>query len=82
MDEPKLTGALLVGRALFRAGVKLSTAQGSIDRLYARYEKMEEVLYDVKRLDARLPEELRNRVSAALGLAGASSCGASRKPAP
>lgn len=71
MDEPKLTGAMIVGRAFFRTGVKLNTVQGSIDRLYARYQQAEKVLAEVNRLNARLPPELREQVAKAIGLAGA-----------
>lgn len=69
--EPLLTGELVVGHARFRPKVKLATAQGSIDRLYERYSKMESVLRDVKALEARLPDDLRHRINDALGLRGA-----------
>jgi hypothetical protein len=70
MTEPLLTGEFIVGRTRFRPKVKLSTAQGSVDRLFTRYEQMEAVLYQVKEFEARLPESLRTKVNRALGLGG------------
>lgn len=65
--EPLLTGEFIVGVARFRPKVKLSTVQGSVDRLHDRYRKMEAVLYQVKEFEARLPESLRKKIDAALG---------------
>lgn len=42
-NEPVLTGELRVGAVRFGCGVKLSSAQGCIDRLHARAEQTDEI---------------------------------------
>lgn len=68
MSEPKLTGLCMVGNTRFAPGVKLSTAQGAIDRLFTRQQKLEGVMLEVKEFAHRLPPSLAEKIEAALSL--------------
>ena len=70
MSEPRLTGLFIVGGTHFKPGVSLSTAQGAVDRLVARYKKYDAALLQVKEYSHRLPPELAKQIDTALSLSG------------
>jgi hypothetical protein len=68
MTEPLLTGEFIVGNARFHPKAKLSLAQFAVDRMTERCTKLHDVMLQVKEFEARLPESLKTKIDAALGL--------------
>jgi hypothetical protein len=70
MNEPRLPTMLAVGGVRLRAGVKMSLAQSTVDRLYDRYRKLESIVADVAAFRARLPEDLCRQIDEFYRLTG------------
>lgn len=58
----KLPEMIVVGRTRFNAGVKVSTAQGAIDRLWERHQKLAGLMDQVREFSHRLPPSLAKKL--------------------